>query len=47
MPTDEAKYSNLIGWLLFQCGVKYILGSIQLQGPVLLTWFNFNPGMDK
>ena len=21
--------------------------NLQLQGPLLLTWFNFNPNMDK
>ena len=27
--------------------VEIILGEDNDQGPLLLTWFNFNPSMDK
>ena len=26
---------------------RIVLGTKEFQGPLLLTWFNFNPSMDK
>ena len=39
--------------MLYTCNVSrekthyVILGQLKYLGPLLLTWFNFNPGMDE
>ena len=38
------KYFNLDILDLIQCGLVVLPA---IQGPLLLTWFNFNPSMDK
>ena len=44
--TLDAKISNH-SFLFYACITFYILLETYLQYPLLLTWFNFNPSMDK
>ena len=43
---NREKQIPAIPYFLFLLHAWYILG-YKDQGPLLLTWFNFNPSMDK
>ena len=45
--TDKVEIIVCPSVCLFVCVWAQSISALQLQGPFLLTWINFNPSMDK